>query len=382
MLVNLGNPVLYWTLKILLLATLFICGYLISYKDPKGVKFWKYSSWAILFYSLEMGLRWNRSWDYPHYYQDLTGELYTKYNDFTYLIWVDFFKFTGLPYWVAFIFYSAILIYAFLLLLQKYPKYAIWALPLFLIIPTQADNHVRQFFAMAFLLMAYRFYLDHDYKKTILAFFCTITIHVSGLFALLFFLLVEFVPFDRRIKKPWILIVTYILFYFYWDTSNLDAFARTIGKLNLGEDVSMQGYLDKADYWLTNDSNISEKLGVKVVASKSYFIVLTLFINSLIIYYGFYVCRNNNKLRLLYWSFIFILFWRIFGGNNEIFSRISNWFICFEPLLIGAIWVESKFTKKYKYIVLFSFIYMFYYVGFVTKIFTVSLTGYAYIWDK
>ena len=31
-------------------------------------------------------------------------------------------------------------------------------------------------------------------------------------------------------------------------------------------------------------TNISEKLGVKVVASKSYFIVLTLFINSLIIY--------------------------------------------------------------------------------------------------
>lgn len=382
MFANLGNPVLYWTLKILLLATLFICGYLISYKDPKGVKFWKFSSWAILFYSLEMGLRWNRSWDYPHYYQDLTGSLYAEYDDITYLAWIDFFKFTGLPYWVAFIFYSAILIYGFLLILQKFPKYAVWALPLFLIIPAQADNHIRQFFAIAFLLIGYRCYLEHSYKKTIAAFFCAVTIHLSGFFALFFFLFVEFIPFDRKIKNPWIIIAAYILFNFYWDTSNLDGFANWMGKLNLGENSSMQGYLNNADYWLTNESNISDKLGVKFVASKSYFLLLTLFINSLIIYYGFYVCQKNSKLRLFYWSFIFVLFWRIFGGNNEIFSRINNWLLCFEPFLIGAIWIEINVTKKYKYLILCSFIYLFYYVGFITKMFTLSLTGYAYIWDK
>ena len=72
-----GNPFLYWILKTLLLVTLFICGYAISYKDKIGYKFCLYALPALLAYSFEYGLRWNRSFDYPHYYQDLTGTLYT-----------------------------------------------------------------------------------------------------------------------------------------------------------------------------------------------------------------------------------------------------------------------------------------------------------------
>lgn len=61
-----GDPFVYWGLKIFLAIILVVCGYVISFKVKSKNEFWKVSIIPIIAYSLEMGLRWNRSWDYPH----------------------------------------------------------------------------------------------------------------------------------------------------------------------------------------------------------------------------------------------------------------------------------------------------------------------------
>ena len=115
---QLGDPFLFWVLRLVVLLSLFYSGYLITYKDKNETHYWKYSSIGIIVYSLVEGLRWDRGVDYMHYYQDITGNLYTNYSEIVYVWWTEFFKFTDLPYWTAFIFYSFLLIHGFYFLLK------------------------------------------------------------------------------------------------------------------------------------------------------------------------------------------------------------------------------------------------------------------------
>ena len=167
----LGDPLVYWILRFITFFALLYSGYKISFKldENNSKQYWRCSLPALIIYSLNYGLRWNRSYDYYHYYFDLTSDnLWTDYDEPLYLLWIDFFKFTGLPYWVAFVFYSAILMYSFMLLLKKYPKAAVWALPLFFILPSNVDNFVRQYFATAFVFIGLYYLLEDKYKRSFL----------------------------------------------------------------------------------------------------------------------------------------------------------------------------------------------------------------------
>ena len=377
-----GDPFVYWILKTLLLLCLFICGYFISFRDKTGSNYWKYAAPALIFYSLEYGLRWNRSFDYPHYYQDLTGRLYTDYTDPVYLFWIDLFKSTGLSPHIAFVFYSAILIFSFLLILKKYRKIAFLALPLFMILPTQADNHIRQFFALAFILIGYYFHDKEKIKYSIVFYLLGIGIHFVGVFCVIFIVFVKYFKIEKIIKSPWILVIAYLIFYSVWDTSYLDGFAKTLSRFNLGDDISMQSYINNADYWFTDESDINNKLGIKSEASNLYYIILQLIIGCGILYYGFICAKNRAEYRVPFWAMTFCIFNNVFGGNNEIFSRFNSWLICFVPFIISYIVMEQPLSKKIKYIVVFLFIYNYLYVSFISKMFSINLTGYAYIWDK
>lgn len=53
---------------------------------------------------------------------------------------------------------------------RKYPKSAIWAYPLFLVLPSNVDNFVRQYFATAFFFIGLFFFHNKEIKKTVLFF--------------------------------------------------------------------------------------------------------------------------------------------------------------------------------------------------------------------
>ena len=109
-----GDPIVYWTLYVLLTLVLTFCGWQISRDNEKQSKFKKYAWIAGVSYSLVEGLRWLRGADYYHYYMDLESNFMSGYctpdPEPVYKLWVNFFHSTGLHPTIAFIFYSALLI--------------------------------------------------------------------------------------------------------------------------------------------------------------------------------------------------------------------------------------------------------------------------------
>jgi hypothetical protein len=377
-----GDPVLYWILKTILLIILFLSGYAISYWDKKGEHYWHCALPAIIAYSLEYGLRWNRSFDYPHYYQDLTGALFQDYSDPIYLAWVNLVKSVGIDPVIIFVFYSAILIFAFLLVLKEHRDLAFLALPLFMLIPTQADNHIRQYFAFSIIMIGYYYDYKGNTVKGILWYLVGLGIHMSGAFCVAFLQMCKYINIRKIVKSPWVLIGAYLLFYFFWDSKNLEGLATWLGKFNLGDDTRFQGYIDNADYWFTDDSNISDKLGIKSVASKLYFVAMELLRDCGLLYFGFKLIKDDKFLTVPYWAMAFCLFNNVFGGNNEIFSRFSAWVNIFTAFIVSAVVLKYAFSHKVKILVVLLFCYFYLYVGYVRNMTTINLTGYEYIWDR
>lgn len=377
-----GNPFLYWTLKTLLLIILFICGYLISYRDKNGNKFWRYGIPAMLAYSLEYGLRWNRSFDYPHYYQDLTGALYQEYSDPIYLFWVEIVKLFGIDPIAVFVFYSAILIYSFMLVLKERRELAFLALPLFMIIPTQADNHIRQYFAFSFIMIGYYFDMKNLKSKAYILYLTGLGIHLSGVFCVAFIQYFKYVKLDKIIKSPWIIICLYLMLYSFWDSTRLEGFANWLSDIHIIENDRMQNYIDNADYWFTDESDINEKLGVKTTASKLYFVVIQLLTQCGIIFYGYKIIQKDRLMVIPYWAIVWCYFNGVIGGNNELFSRFNSWVDVFTPFIISAIVLTYKFNKKVKMLSIFLFCYFYIYVGHIKRMTVINLNGYEYVWDK
>ena len=372
----------YWVLKIFTFVVLLVCGYQISYKKQEQKNFWMYGLIAGFVYSLNYGLRWNRAWDYPHYYQDLTGHLYTKYTDITYLAWIELFKYSSLPYWVAFIFYSAILFYGFLLILKRYPYAAAWALPLFFTFPTNVDNFIRQFFATAFLFIGYYFMEKSQYKKMFFFYLLCVTIHFSGFFAVTVFLFFKFFKKLDVLANSWLLISIFLLLFFFWDVSYLDSFGayvKNIGLIN----TRANEYIDSANYWFTQSGDINLKLGnnSKETASRLY-ITLECLTPVIIIFWGVKVLKENPNLRVIFWSSYLAILINILGGTIEIYSRFYCWLVCFEPVLVGIIMSKVSLKRYVKWGITGLFVVYFYYYHFLSYIQRISLTGYDFIWDR
>src|SRR5574344_2166799 len=116
-----GDPIVYWVLKIILLLTLLICGYGISYK--KQNYFNRFAITAGVVYSLIEGLRWDRGADYMHYYWDIdtlfSPGITTDNPEPIYNLWVNFFHATHIPAEYAFVVYSALLLGAVLMILKR-----------------------------------------------------------------------------------------------------------------------------------------------------------------------------------------------------------------------------------------------------------------------
>ncbi len=377
---------IYWLLRIFTFLTLLICGFLISYKDPKQKKFWLYGSIAGVVYSLNYGLRWNRPWDYPHYYQDLTGRLYTNYSDITYLAWIDFFKFSGLPYWVAFIFYSAILFYGFLLIIRKYPKGAVWALPLFFTFPTNVDNFIRQFFATSFLFIGYYFMEEKKWGKTLLFFLLCLTIHFSGLFAIFIFLFFYFFKISEKFVNAWLLIAIFLGFFFFWDVAYLDPLGSLVSKIDTGAIGDVGGrssYIEGAEYWLTQEGDINTRLGnYNIKASSVLYNIFTCITPVVIIYLGTKTLKSFNQIRVIFWSSYLANIIKIIGGNIEIYSRFYCWLVCFEPVLVGIIMYKVPMKPYLKWSVVGLFVIYFYYYNFLSYFKAISELGYDFVWDR
>lgn len=382
----LGDPITYWAFRIITLLALLISGYLVTYKDKTGKNYWKYCIPSIIIYSLNYGLRWGRLYDYMHYYQDITGQLYANYDEFVYVWWTDLFKMSHLPYWVAFVFYSAILIFGYMLIVRHFPKTAIWSFPLFLIIPDNVDNFTRQYFATAFIFIGIYYLYNKEYKKSLLFSLLGSCIHYAAFFLTVPFYLLYFLQ-DKYLRKQnsihtliVVLVCIFFFLYFFWDQKYFQGLADFLGSIN-GGDSKFQGYLDNSDRWFTEEGDINSVMG-NAVNVNLIGLITRIISTVLIIIYGAKAVINEPKLKVIYMGTLMAIFIRQLAGAIELYNRIATLYICFEPIVIGGIFAYCKLSKFSKVILVSVFLLTYYFLGFFWVIQKVAPMGYQFIWDR
>ena len=381
---RLGDPILFWVLRLVVLLSLFYSGYLITYKDKNGTRYWKYSSIGIIVYSLVEGLRWDRGVDYMHYYQDITGKLYTNYSEIAYVWWTEFFKFTGLYYWMAFIFYSFLLTHGFYYLLQRFRKQAVWALPLFFIITVpSSENLIRQFLAVAIFEYALYFFLEKKYWKAGIFALLTIQIHNAVIILIASAFFIYYIHFDKKIKNGYLLIVIYLYFYFFWDPAFLSPIATWLSSFNVGDSSHLSSYLEDADFWFSDASSLSERLGYVSRVASFAATTVSLVTTCLIIKYGFDLTKKESCYRIFYWfSYLsYILYVFSSNGDFEIWSRLSVMFRFVIPIVMAGMITGLTLKKMEKYVI-YAFCGVYFLYNSFFSMWGQSIFGCAFIWDR
>ena len=385
--VSTGDPAIYWTFYVLLTLILTFCGWGISKDDEKQSQFNKYAWIAGISYSLIEGLRWLRGADYYHYYMDLDTNfkagVCTSDPEPLYEWWVNLFHMTGLHPSIAFIFYSALLIFGVLLIFKSYPKAALWGLPLFFLMTnSQTENIIRQTLATSFLIFAYVAYLKEKKKLMFVMLGVVPLIHSSGLYGVALFLVFTYVKVP--LKQPWILVALFLFAYYFWNPDWFQGFADYLSKLNLGDDVKGQGYLDNSDRWFTSEGSMANVLGKGVAQLSMLYVFVNFFVNLFTVWFGFYASRDDRKLQTVYYFAYVALIIQTMAGDIELFTRFSYWTNLLTPILVGVMFAKIKLPQiknlQVVIYVVFAINYIFY--GLIRSIGSLPYAGCGFIWDK
>lgn len=383
-----GDPILFWLLRITLLVIFIYTGSKITYKYKEQNKiYWKIATPLIIFYTLNEGLRWNRGVDYYHYYQDLTGELFKDTTDFLYLQWLNLFKLTNLPFWCGFLFYSLILIASYLFLIRLFQETAIWTLPLFFLSTVRfSENLIRQYIAITFIILAIYFLIKRRDRYVILFCLMSILIHFSAIVPSFILFAIGYFHFDKTLKTPFIPLLLFSFFYFAWDNSYFSYITDFLGSLS-SSDENLDNYLAGADIWFSEEGSLSNKHGENITSSYSLiYMVVKYFIYAYAILKGFYLVKKDIKYRLIYWlSYIAIIFDTI-RGDIEMYLRFYVWFSFLVPILFGALLIrpneeESILKRIFRYAFIIVIVFYFGKSYIWTPMTTIDLVGYAYVWD-
>lgn len=379
-----GSPIIYWFFRFVLLSIFTFCGYEITKRDIS--KFKGYAWIAIISFALIEGLRWLRGVDYYHYYRDIEtcfGDVMvcTPKPEFLYNLWVHVFYYTGLPPFIAFIVYSGLLMFGFMLIVYKFKETAVWSLPMFFFLllgPT--ENTIRQYIAISFVMIAYYAYLSNKRNLMIVMLIIAPLFHTSTLYTDLLFLIFAYIKIPGEKAFPYLAL--YILLFFFFDPQWLNGIADYLQSFNIDSDtIKGGGYIEHADRWFTEESDLTGLVGVK--ESSKIRILFSFLSNSIIIYYGFKVTKGKLQNQIVYFfTYIGILFQTV-GGNMELISRfgtLTNWVT---PVLIGLICINKKIKKeKLLYFIIIGVFCASYIFSFIKSIFNIPYTGYGFIWDK
>lgn len=374
-----GDLLVYNILKTALLTLLFVYG--ISLYKLKKSKTVIFLIIAIIAFSLIEGLRWDRGPDYYNNYLLLTTNSYmvAKSEPVFTFITTTLRDTLLLPYWGCFIFFSFFYIFSYTKVVGEFRKAAIWALPVMFLTTVDAhENLIRQFIGISFTLLAYYSHIKKYHIATFVLLICAILTHYSGAFAFVLFYIIAILKPENIIKKPIILVAIYLVLFFFWDTSYLNPITNVLTKIDIGTD-SMQGYLDNADRWFTEEGSISALKGKGGIASLAKYF-FTLVTNCTIIYWGYKTIKYDQRLRIPYWFTFIALIIHVIGGDIEIYDRFAWWLYPLMPIVLGAIWYIVPMNKKTKmalmFIIAFSYIY-----AFIMSFTTIPYYGFAFVWD-
>jgi len=374
-----GDLFIYNLLKAILLVTLLVVGYSIS-TTKKNV--FIYIFLAVIAFSLIEGLRWDRGPDYYNNYLMLTSNnsgLTKSEPVFNFIISI-LRDYLSIPFWGSFIVFSFLYIYSYTKAVMEFPKTALWALPIMFITTVDAhENLVRQFIGISFVLFAYTAYIRKKSIISVLCIICAVNIHYSGAIIVAAFIFIKFFKPGNIIKSPIYLLAIYLILYFFWDVAYLNQFTSFFESIDSGVD-SMQGYLDNAERWFSDEGSLSKLHNTSGIVSIAN-MFFDLLVNSVVIYYGYYAIKKDNRLDIPYWfTYTAIIIFTI-GGDVEIYGRFAWWFYCFMPIVLGSIWYLVPMNRKIRTFLICTIIFSYIYPFIMNMLTTIPYSGFAFVWD-
>lgn len=383
--IYIDNVTTYWILRLIMLALLVFSGVCVTYKNRDNKYFWYYAMPVILFYIFSEGLRFERGDDYKQYATELAGLWHSEgLREPVYQGFVYFVNFLKIPYWVCFMFYSGLIICSFMSVMKHFPKYAVWAFPVFFLLTDYpAESMIRQYIAIPFICYAYAAYLSGKTVRMYVMLALVPLIHFSGLIAVGSFLLFYFFDPIKWIKSPLILVGIYLLFVAFFEVSYFDNFSDYIQNNDIEMDAhqNMSNYVENSDRWLTDEGNLIYITKGGEAGGKTKFNIMTgIVFDCLMIFLGFLGVRKNRKLAIPYcFSYIGIVLLAI-GGEIELYNRFAWWFIYFLPVIVGSALTDVK-MNLWLWLVVLGFVLVQYVYPLLFKIGEPGYAGCAFVWD-
>lgn len=375
-----GNPFVFWVLRLLLFAILFFCGLFISKSKNKSVVLYIWI--AIIAFALVEGLRWMRGTDYGGYLHVFQTGI-TEKNEPIYLFIVKFITTLQINPTLVFVFFSGLFFGALSTIFKNLRFAAVWGLPLiFLMLGYQAENLVRQYFAISFLGFAYYFYLNDKIKWMLLCLLIAPFIHVSSVLGVAFFLILLWKRI--RLLNVWIFVGIYLAAYFLWNPEWLSNFALALGALDVNDSSAMSVYFDHAEHHFTEEGSLSAKYGLDGRRSIIN-IVLYFFTDLAVIITGYFACRKNQKFLMIYYFAFMGILCQIVFGDIQILMRFGYYFSWMLPILIAIVAVYKNYGRLeiLKYVVWFLLFARYAFYGIIHQIGKITMEeGCMFIWDK
>ena len=176
-------------LKILIVFTTILSGYLLSIKNTSGKFLVNYPiaiAPVLLCYTLVEGLRYGRGTDY-FTYVGMFGGIREQFIEPLFDYFSRFLNSIGAHFTIGFLLSSLLLIFSGCFLIKRFRFTALFALPLFYLTTIeQSANLVRMYFAFSFIFMALAMLIDH--KKRLMYLFLALAFfsHFSTIFLVFF----------------------------------------------------------------------------------------------------------------------------------------------------------------------------------------------------
>ena len=253
--------IIYLGLNLILLVSFIVCGKRMS----NGEKFTLNALLCIVVYSIVLGLRYNRGYDYFHYINHyLYG--YTEGKQYVYVLLLNVMKVLGIGKHYIFVIYSLIEMLCAFLFLKRYKKYGTYIVPFFLLSTIVFNEYaIRQALGFSFAFLCIDSFFDILGQKQLLnkesivrlvkivvLFAISYSIHsVCGFVLIIIFLIAIFL----RNTVPIIVSVPSLIFsvFFFQQWIDYSWFEKIISLFSSDERLSH--YVNEYDQWFTNDAS-------------------------------------------------------------------------------------------------------------------------------
>lgn len=343
--------IIYLLINIIMLATFYFCGKNIS----NGKNYLQNAIICIIIYSLGLGLRYGRGWDYKHYIDVYQHDLEETEIIFTYFN--VFLKSIGVGPHYFFLVYNFIEIICALVFLMPYKKYATYIFPLFMIATLHLNEYsIRQGLAFSFIFLSlylfFRFYgkFENFIKNSrLFCLFLVCIVIAYGIHSIALITILWMLSFALIIKKPLpykvtifaFVLVSYV-FQNMFDFSGLN----NIFFFMANQNEKYAQYIENSDFWFGSEGFNDRYTRNPIVK------VFETFSNISLFYLGYKVIINrfqaDRQIITLYNVFVTGTIAQKFFQNFEILNRVCGTGAMFWCIPLGIVLYYYKDFNKYR----------------------------------